>query len=278
MTDNTGIVLASRVPVDKENDPRWQGLTYEKDHYGRVYTYDVHAKSICGAITRTGGPCRRAPLTNRNRCALHGGKSLRGRDHPSTVHMRYSRDLVGKMLADRYEEARKDPKLLELKDEISLVQARIGELLKSVDTGESLKAWKDLRTTYDELIEAHRRQDVGEAASKLNELGRIIGFAHKQYRSWDEIYKAMHHEVKLTEAERKRLSETKQMMTNEQAMNLLSYVVAAFKKRVHQYVPGEVGQELLAAIASDISQVLMIKNRPRAKVDVEIDADDGEEF
>ena len=30
----------------------------------------------CGARTRSGTPCRRAPIQGRNRCRLHGGLSL----------------------------------------------------------------------------------------------------------------------------------------------------------------------------------------------------------
>jgi hypothetical protein len=31
--------------------------------------------ALCGAKTRTGHPCRRAPAINRRRCKLHGGAS-----------------------------------------------------------------------------------------------------------------------------------------------------------------------------------------------------------
>jgi glucans biosynthesis protein len=34
----------------------------------------IHAP-LCGARTRSGTPCRRAPIQGRNRCRLHGGLS-----------------------------------------------------------------------------------------------------------------------------------------------------------------------------------------------------------
>lgn len=44
----------------------------------------------CGAKTRKGTPCRRAPLEGRKRCKLHGGATPRGPESPHFRHGRYS--------------------------------------------------------------------------------------------------------------------------------------------------------------------------------------------
>ena len=44
----------------------------------------------CGAKTRRGTPCRRAPMRN-GRCSNHGGKSLIYIAHPNYKHGRYSK-------------------------------------------------------------------------------------------------------------------------------------------------------------------------------------------
>jgi hypothetical protein len=50
----------------------------------------------CGAKTRAGTPCKRMPSPYRNRCSLHGGKSLSGGGHPNYKHGFYSKyDLRG---------------------------------------------------------------------------------------------------------------------------------------------------------------------------------------
>lgn len=49
-----------------------------------------HERTICGAKTRSGPPCRRAPTPGRTRCNLHGGKSPRGKDHPRYSHGYYT--------------------------------------------------------------------------------------------------------------------------------------------------------------------------------------------
>ena len=41
-------------------------------------------RKICGAkANSTQAPCRRQPLRDRARCSRHGGKALRGQDHPA---------------------------------------------------------------------------------------------------------------------------------------------------------------------------------------------------
>lgn len=52
--------------------------------------------TACKAKTRTGTRCKRRPSSGRNRCALHGGKSLVGGGHPNYKHGYYSKyDLHG---------------------------------------------------------------------------------------------------------------------------------------------------------------------------------------
>ena len=48
---------------------------------------------FCGAKTRAGGTCQRAPMRN-GRCYLHGGRSLLGYAHPNYKHGRYSKYLL----------------------------------------------------------------------------------------------------------------------------------------------------------------------------------------
>src|SRR4051794_509990 len=84
--------------------------------------------AICGAKTRSGGRCRAIPIQPSGRCRLHGGASLRGLAAPAWKSGRHSAYLPTDLRA-RYLRARGDPELLSLKDDLSLVDARIGELL-----------------------------------------------------------------------------------------------------------------------------------------------------
>lgn len=50
-------------------------------------------RRLCGARTRAGTPCERAPMPN-GRCSKHGGKSLRGAASPRFKHGYYSKCLL----------------------------------------------------------------------------------------------------------------------------------------------------------------------------------------
>lgn len=60
--------------------------------------------TLCGARTKSGAPCRQAPLRGRNRCRLHGGATPRGLESANTRHGRYSRFLDGTALAQMIDE------------------------------------------------------------------------------------------------------------------------------------------------------------------------------
>jgi len=48
-------------------------------------------KSICGAKTRRGTPCKRPPVAGRTRCRLHGGATPFGMAHYNWKHGRRSK-------------------------------------------------------------------------------------------------------------------------------------------------------------------------------------------
>lgn len=107
---------------------------------------------VCGAKTRSGGTCKRAPMTN-GRCNLHGGKTPNGIALPQTKTGRYSKYLPTELL-DNYQAALADSELLSVRDEIALVDAKIGQILALPK--EQLKDLEAFTNVYD-LIEQRRR-------------------------------------------------------------------------------------------------------------------------
>jgi hypothetical protein len=56
--------------------------------------------NVCGAKTKHGGTCKRAPVKGGKRCKLHGGASPKGADSPHFKHGRYSK-YAPKQIADK---------------------------------------------------------------------------------------------------------------------------------------------------------------------------------
>lgn len=105
---------------------------------------------------RSGERCRKHAMRGRPVCLAHGGRTPRGAASPHFKTGRYSRSLPGHLVG-AYEEARRDPRLLSLRDEIALTDAMINEQLRQLDEGisasEERRAVGQIRT----LIEQRRK-------------------------------------------------------------------------------------------------------------------------
>jgi hypothetical protein len=187
--------------------------------------------SECGAKTRAGGTCKQAAMPN-GRCYFHGGKSLAGIASPRLSDGTYSKYVLPPRLRKRYDAALNDPALLEQRREIALIDARLGDLLARVDTGESGALWSALMERREELIDAKRGGDTIKQVLALNAILDLISQGHADYRAWRELGAALDQRRKLVESERKRLVEMQQVMTSEQAMLLMDALLMAVKANV----------------------------------------------
>ncbi len=240
----TPYVKKPRIPVTMTYEEA--GIRVEKD--GARSLFFVGDKQVCGARRRNGTYCMGSPVRGANRCRIHGGLSLKGAAHGRFKDGKYTRDLPSR-LSERYMKAVNDEKLLELRDDIALIEARIGDLITRVDTGESGAIWKAVKKSYAALRLAAQTNNQAAFAENLSEMGKLINRGFDDYLAWDEIFRAVANRRKLVETERKRLTELKQMMTAEQAMTMLSFVVATIRKHVSD-------PKILSAISQEINYYL----------------------
>lgn len=182
------------------------------------------------------------------RCRIHGGKSLAGIASPTYQTGRYSRYLPGRLLG-RYAEAQANPALLELRDDISLIDARLGDLLSRVDTGESGALWQQLMQARLEVIACKRVGDTAGQTKALNTLLDLVGQGHADYRAWAEVGAVLDQRRRLVESERKRLVEMQQTLTVEKAMLLIGAIGGIIKAHVDD-------RAILAKISADISALV----------------------
>ena len=152
-------------------------------------------------------------------------------------------------MIERYEEANEDPRILELRDEISLLDSRLADLLGRVDTGESGALWQALQALRLDVITYKRAGDTVKMAEALNALLDTIGQAHADYRAWAEIGAVLDQRRRLVESERKRLVEMQQTLTVEKAMLLIGAIGGIIKAHVDD-------RTVLAKISADISALV----------------------
>lgn len=185
----------------------------------------------CGAKTRSGHPCKNSAMPN-GRCRMHGGKSLKGIASPTaTAGLKYSRYLPNRLL-ERYEQTINDPAILELGHEIALTDGRLADLLSRVDTGESGALWAHLKKLWREYEVATKSENRVEAMKLMIMIGQTITQGYDDYLAWQEVQTTVDQRRKLVESERKRLVETQQFITAEQAMVLFAAMTAIIKQHV----------------------------------------------
>ena len=87
---------------------------------------------------RSGERCKRHASIGRDVCRMHGGASPRGVDHPSWRGKGYSKDLPTQ-LRDRFAASVDDPDLSSCRNELALIDAKLGDLFaQGVTSG---RAW-----------------------------------------------------------------------------------------------------------------------------------------
>lgn len=188
---------------------------------------DRRTQPLCGAKTRDGDPCKLPAVTGRTRCRMHGGSTPRGPASATYKDGKHSNVLPARMRED-YERAISDEDLVSLRNEIAIVDARIIDLLKRVDSGESGKRWKEIQAQM-KLVNSCQPE---ERMNELDTLNKLIRAGAADAYVWDEIQGFLLTREKLVRSERKRLVEARLVISLEQAQLLMAMFVDAAREAV----------------------------------------------
>jgi hypothetical protein len=211
----------------------------------------------CNAKNRDGTQCKAFAIHGKTKCKMHGGKTPGGIASPHYKTGRYSGQLPARM-ASRYAESQSDAQLLELRDEVSLIDARIMDLLGRVDTGESGKVWKELKAAHSELVEANAKGDRIGIVTAMYRIGTLIGEGADDYAAWNEVLTVVEQRRRMVESERKRLVELQQTLTIEQAMLMIGALTGIIRAHVTD-------ARTLAAISADIDKIIDVDSVGESK-------------
>jgi hypothetical protein len=156
---------------------------------------------------------------------------------------------------EHYQEALDDPRLLELRDDIALLDARLAELIGRVsgDVDVGPVRWRELQNlfkAYNAAIQAGKTEDVEAIYAAMFAL---INKAVSDYAVWDTIQEAIQQRRRLVESERQRLVQMQQMVTAEQAVSAMTALVSAVRANVRDSV-------VLANIQTEYERLTRINN------------------
>lgn len=202
----------------------------------------MSAAKCTATSKRTGKRCGANAVKGRTVCYHHGGRTPRGADLPQTKTGRWSKDLPTR-LAAKYHEALKDAKLLELRDELAIIDARLSDLLAGMDTGEAGAIWAALRKARKDFEDPAKRMDA------LKEILVLIERGAEAWQQWEDVFRTIERRARIAESERRRLVEAQQMISAEQVNVLIAAVSSVIRQHVND-------RDALRRISADIGGLL----------------------
>jgi hypothetical protein len=194
---------------------------------------DETGKAICGATTRSGGVCRKPPMAN-GRCRYHGGMVLKGPAHPSYKHGRYSK-YVPQHLGRMIDDMAGDPNRLDQTEQMAILDAMLVETLKDFAAGGGGRVWDELTKLKQDYDRAGYRKDAQTQVGIIREVWAIVEGAQAKWMASKEAREIIGDRRKVTESERKRMQEEKQMIPLDQVAMAMS----------------QIGKSILANVTSD---------------------------
>jgi hypothetical protein len=181
---------------------------------------------------------------------------------PHFVTGRYSRFMPARLLAN-YEASTHDPLLLNLREEIRLVDARLTDLLQRVDSGESGQLWERLGRVFARFREARAKREMDAAKAAMLDLETLLEEGHTDHLAWREIGVHLELRRKLVESETRRVLTSQQVLNQTEAMIYMAAVTQVITQNVTD-------KTVLAAIIRELQRIILHQSKlPMALTDHE---------
>lgn len=231
---------------------------------GHRYSKDERDLTHCPACEED-RRCR-TPVRPGKRCRRHGGASPGGIAASPYRHGMYSKYLPPN-LVDRYHTALADDRLLQLDDRIALLDARLTEELKNLDTGGSAVLFAQASrafANYEKYSELARKEAddsttkaeyVAKAGEALIDARNAVRRGHRQHEVWRDI-RAMLQELRaLLEAQWKREKDLQDSVKIDEMLLYTGALLEAVRTHVATFVPTENVRPFLAAVQADVRRL-----------------------
>ena len=217
---------------------------------------------MCGARKKGGSGllCRAAAMAN-GRSRIHGGASLKGVASASYKHGKHMKtSFLGTDLPtglrERYEKAIADPHLLSIRRYVALFEARIGQAIErysQLDPGTYRTTLVEKWATF-EAANARKAETDEERQAKATAVGnalvdikQAIERGGDEAAAWEDVVVAVNNRIAATNSENRRMIAMQQMLSVEQAMELLFALNGILATRIQD-------KTLLSLIGSDIER------------------------
>lgn len=192
---------------------------------------------MCGAKLRNKAAfCRNRAILLNGRCRNHGGLTPKGIASPNYKHGRYSKHLPNH-LRDRYYESLNDPELTALRDDLALLDTHISEVLMEMRSPAADVDTKLLRDKVKlcrlRLVECDQKSnEILDLIELLDELDAAIEGGTRNTSNFARLLPLLEQRRKTTESENRRVFNSNNCLTVEQAIAFVRLLADSVKRHV----------------------------------------------
>lgn len=241
-------------------ETRASSHTQQVTHEQASPRYWMNGALLCNAHNGAGKLCSAIAVRGKTKCRKHGGRSLEGLAHPSLKNGRYSKHLPAQ-IASRADEARHDPQLLSLADDIAVHQALLAQAFARLETGESGAAWRAIGEALDALEVALAQGDSAALLQQHQTMRQLVTQGVGQAAVLEDVRKVEETHIKLVQTHVKTLQALQQMITVQQNQLMLGAVMNALVEAVKQYADVPSGRKILMAVGTEMTRLSTLEGR-----------------
>lgn len=203
--------------------------------------------AICGAPMPDGNPCPAATLEANGRCRMHQAWELGDVIDPELM-TRYGPDLPTDVLG-RVKRALADPELLDLKENIRLFDARLGELLGLLDNGYSgnYPPLGDAIASYGRLRD-NPRTTPQERDQAWDAIRKAMESAERRQNIWNQIERSTANRSRLVDQQQKREAFLQQHIPVARLVALVNILSTMMRQRAIEQLGEDEGIRFMAAV------------------------------
>jgi hypothetical protein len=224
---------------------------------------DARMPQCTAKSKRSQQQCRRRASRGHHVCYIHGARTPTGFALPQTKTGRYSKVLPVR-LAQRYEEAQANPRLLSVRDDLAVCEARLAELFGRLDTGESGALWQALRDTLDAFAVAQAAGNVAHMKQHLGTLRQLVSQGSADTAAWEEIMQLWDRRCRLVQTEIKTLVSLHQMVSTEQLMLYFGVITDAIQRIVTAHAEPACARTILGELSAEFFRLSVLEHGAEA--------------
>lgn len=214
------------------------GYRFSKDEY------DLWKCPECGEDRHCQNPVEKEGEA----CRLHGGKSLKGMNHPNYSHGRYSKHIPSNLL-ESYKDFRSDDERVSVEEELDLARMILADQINKMGDGASGENWKKAKETFDKALRYNRQNRSEDFIRTLVDLGEILKAGEEEVGRAKEALGTMETVRRLVNTERQIMVDQAEYLTRAYVLFMFGKILDALERHV---APLKGGRSAIGSIADTI--------------------------